>query len=48
MDNQGENNDWKKEAPTLAGLSVHHPFSVPEGYFEELPHHISSAVYLEK
>lgn len=48
MDNQGENNDWKKEAPTLAGLSVHHPFSVPEGYFEELPHRISNAIYLEK
>ncbi|TCC95837.1 hypothetical protein [Pedobacter hiemivivus] len=48
MDNQEENNDWKKEAPILAGLSVHHPFSVPEGYFEELPLRISNAVYLEK
>ena len=48
MDNQEENNDWKKEAPILAGLSVHHHFSVPEGYFEDLPHRISNAVYLEK
>jgi len=48
MDNQEENNDWKKEAPTLASLSRHHPFSVPEGYFEELPLRIPNAVYLEK
>lgn len=48
MDNQGENNDWKKEAPTLAGLSVYHPFSVPEGYFEDLPLRVSNAVYLEE
>ncbi|WEK20108.1 MAG: hypothetical protein P0Y49_02955 [Candidatus Pedobacter colombiensis] len=48
MDNKVENNDWKKEAPTLAGLSVYHPFSVPEEYFEDLTFHISSAIYLEK
>jgi hypothetical protein len=48
MDNQEENNDWKKEAPTLAGLPVCHSFFVPKGYFEELPLRILNAVYLEK
>lgn len=48
MDNIEENNDWKKEAPILAGLSVYHPFSIPDGYFEELPPRISNAIYLDK
>jgi len=48
MDNNLENNDWKKEAPTLAALPVHHSFSVPEGYFEHLPLQITNAIYLEK
>lgn len=48
MDNQPENNDWKKEAPLLAGLPVRHPFSIPEGYFDDLSLHISNGVYLEK
>lgn len=48
MDNNLENNDWKKEAPVLAALPVHHSFSVPEGYFEHLPLQIRNAIYLEK
>ncbi|WP_316816019.1 hypothetical protein [Pedobacter nyackensis] len=48
MDNNLENNDWKKEAPTLAALPVDHSFSVPEGYFEHLPLQITNAIYLEK
>lgn len=48
MDDKLGNNDWKKEAPILAGLPMRHPFSVPEGYFDDLPHRISNGIYLEK
>lgn len=48
MDNNLENNDWKKEVPILAALPVHNPFSAPEGYFEDLSLQITNAVYLEK
>ncbi|TDQ07408.1 hypothetical protein [Pedobacter metabolipauper] len=47
MEQNIENNDWKKEAPFLAGLPVRNAFSVPEGYFEGLSVQISGAVYLE-
>lgn len=48
MDNNLENNDWKKEAPLLAALPVQQSFSVPEGYFEQLSVQITNATYLEK
>lgn len=48
MDDKLENNDWKKEAPLLAGLPVRHPFSIPEGYFDNLSLRISNGIYLEK
>ena len=48
MDNNLENNDWKKEAPELGSLPVYHSFSVPEGYFEHLPTQIINSIYLEK
>lgn len=48
MDNNLENNDWKQEAPNLAAMPVHQSFSVPEGYFEQLPHEIVNGIYLEK
>lgn len=48
MDDQLENNDWKKEAPLLAGLPVRNPFSIPEGYFDDLSLQISNGIYLEK
>jgi hypothetical protein len=48
MDDNLENNDWKKEAPMLAGLPLRNPFSVPEGYFEDLPLKVSNSVYVEK
>nr|WP_121273922.1 hypothetical protein [Pedobacter schmidteae] len=48
MDNNLENNDWKKEAPLLATLPVSHPFSVPEGYFENLSLQLTDSIYLEK
>ncbi|SMD06783.1 hypothetical protein [Pedobacter nyackensis] len=48
MDNNLENNDWKKEAPILAALPIHNPFSAPEGYFDDLSLQITNVVYLEK
>lgn len=48
MDNNLENNDWKQEAPNLAAMPVHQSFSVPEGYFEQLPLQIANGIYLEK
>ncbi|WP_316793582.1 hypothetical protein [Pedobacter frigoris] len=47
MEQNLENNDWKKEAPLLASMPLNNPFSVPEGYFEGLGNEISNAVYLE-
>lgn len=48
MDNNLENNDWKKEAPALAALPVRHPFSVPEKYFEQLTIEVGNHIYVEK
>lgn len=48
MDDKLGHNDWKKEAPILAGLSVHRPFSVPDDYFDGLSDRIMNSVFLEK
>ncbi len=48
MDDKLGHNDWKKEAPILAGLPMHRPFSVPDDYFDDLSHRISNGVFLEK
>lgn len=48
MDDNLEKNDWKKEAPVLAALPAHNPFSVPDGYFEDLPVKVSNSIYIEK
>ncbi|MCX2450932.1 hypothetical protein OQX61_06575 [Pedobacter sp. PLR] len=47
MENDLENSEWMNEAPHLAGLSVKHPFSIPEGYFEGLPGDIKEAIFLD-
>lgn len=47
MKNDLENSEWMNEAPHLAGLSVKHPFSIPEGYFEGLPTDIHEAIFLD-
>ena len=43
-----ENNEWKAEAPYLAGLPKVNPFDIPEQYFNSLSSSISSAVYAER
>lgn len=42
-----ENNEWKAEAPYMAGLQKENPFLVPEQYFNLLPDLINSSVYYE-
>lgn len=34
MNENLENNDWKKDAPTLAAMVKRNPFTVPNNYFE--------------
>jgi len=43
-----ENNEWKAEAPYLAGLPKVNPFDIPEQYFNSLSSSISSTVYAER
>lgn len=46
MENDLENNGWKKEAPYLASLERLSPFELPEGYFEFLSERIEAQVFL--
>ncbi len=39
--------DLQKEAPTLSAIGRAIPFTVPAGYFEELPVIVNSRVYIE-
>lgn len=48
MEKDLENSDWMNEAPYLAGLGAKSPFTVPEGYFGQLPEHIHQAIYLDE
>jgi len=43
-----ENNEWKAEAPYLAGLPRENPFLVPEHYFDTLPETIANSVYFNE
>lgn len=43
-----ENNEWKAEAPYLAGLPKVNPFAIPEQYFNSLSSSISSTVYTDR
>jgi hypothetical protein len=43
-----ENNEWKEEAPYLAGLKKENPFSVPENYFDALSETIVNSVYVSE
>jgi len=48
MNENIENNDWMKEAPTLAAMSRRNPFAVPEGYFEQSTESISTAIFIDQ
>ncbi|WP_443939944.1 hypothetical protein [Pedobacter sp. MW01-1-1] len=43
-----ENNDWMKDAPTLAEMAKRNPFIVPEGYFDANINVIQTAIYLDE
>ncbi|MEH3112759.1 hypothetical protein [Pedobacter terrae] len=47
MNENIENNDWMSEAPALAAMEKHQPFSVPDGYFENGEDGIFSAIFLD-
>ncbi|WP_412465831.1 hypothetical protein [Pedobacter sp. KLB.chiD] len=46
MNENIENKDWMNEAPALAAMEKHQPFSVPDGYFENGEEGIFSAIFL--
>lgn len=47
MNENLENNDWIKEAPTLAAMGRRNPFSVPAGYFENCEQEIFNHIFLD-
>lgn len=47
MNENIENNDWKKEAPALAAIPRHHSFTVPNGYFESVEAHVKSTIFIK-
>ena len=47
MNENIENNDWKKDAPSLAAMSRSNPFAVPNNYFESADEAILSSIFLD-
>jgi len=47
MNENVENNDWKKESPGLAAIVKRNPFAVPDNYFESVEETVLSAVFLD-
>ena len=48
MNENIENNDWMNEAPALAAMGKRNPFSVPDGYFENLTEQIQTRIALSE
>ncbi|WP_231463261.1 MULTISPECIES: hypothetical protein [unclassified Pedobacter] len=48
MNDNLENNDWIKEAPTLATMVKRNPFVVPQGYFDNCEQDVLNQVFLDK
>jgi len=46
MNENLENNDWIKDAPTLAAMGKRNPFSVPAGYFNNCEDDVFSHIFL--
>jgi hypothetical protein len=44
MDPLNEDNELKRQAPTLFGLPKADPFVVPSGFFEQFPHEVQARV----
>eukprot|EP00388_Colpodella_angusta_P023670 GDKJ01061055.1.p1 GENE.GDKJ01061055.1~~GDKJ01061055.1.p1 ORF type:complete len:208 (-),score=6.28 GDKJ01061055.1:55-678(-) len=47
MKKEDENMEWKSEAPYLASLAKHHPYSVPDNYFNELSARINQTIFVD-
>lgn len=42
------NENWQKDAPTLAAMEKTNPFSVPENYFSEMASHVNARISIEQ
>jgi len=47
MNENIENNDWKKDAPALAAIQKHNPFTVPNGYFSSVEDQVATAIFID-
>ncbi|WP_256011308.1 hypothetical protein [Desertivirga xinjiangensis] len=47
MSLKNKNEDWNQDAPSLAGMDVTNPFTVPENYFSDLTEHLQARVGIE-
>ena len=47
MNENIEDNDWKKDAPSLAAMGKNNPFTVPNNYFESVEEIVHSNIFLD-
>ncbi len=47
MNENIENNDWKKDAPALAAMQQRNPFTVPNGYFNSVEELVATAIFID-
>lgn len=47
MNENIEDNDWKKDAPCLAAMGKKNPFTVPDHYFEGVTESVRRAVFVD-
>lgn len=47
MNLKNKNEDWSQDAPSLAGMDVTNPFTVPDNYFSESTEHLQARVGIE-
>ncbi|RZJ78672.1 MAG: hypothetical protein EOO47_13130 [Flavobacterium sp.] len=47
MNENIEDNDWKKDAPSLAAMGKKNPFTVPDHYFEGVTESVRRAVFVD-
>ncbi|WP_316800109.1 hypothetical protein [Pedobacter frigidisoli] len=48
MNENIDNNDWRKEAPSLAARVKNNPFITPDHYFESVEDSVASAIFLDR
>lgn len=47
MNENIEDNDWKKDAPSLAAMGKNNPFTVPNNYFDSVEEIVHSNIFLD-